>query len=588
MYQSTTRSVRPIPRLNIVIQVVGTRGDVQPLIAYGLELTKHNHRVRIATHATHKDLVKQNQLEFYPLAGDPSELMRFMVKNGGINLHLSTIFSEEIWKNRETMRIILETTWNSCICDNPDTGVPFTADVIIANPPSFGHIHCAEKLGIPLHIVFGMPWSETRQFPHPFSLSEDRNYQNYERNRESYENIAKLTWRGLHNVINHFRKEQLKLPELTKQQALSMMRNVPHTYCWSPSLIPKPADWNSNIDVSGYFFHPQASNGTLPQDLHTFLKNGDRPLYIGFGSIDGHDRERLFKIICHALERTGRRAIVCRKLVITENYEHTSIFPIGDFSHDLLFKYVDGICHHGGAGTTAAGLRAGLPTIVIPFFGDQYFWGDVVQQSGAGPGPLPAATLTTETLVSAITIISNDQVMKRVAQDLGNRIRNENGCQAAVESFHRQLPLQRMRSDLEGTYPACFRIPNYNLQVSWPVAQVLFSHELLTQDELIPWATQELYLDNNRVSDMGTQLLAQAISTSNTNLRVLYLGSNGITYEGAYRLAEMLKTNRTLNRLYFFENNLGDHGIQLLTEALAHCDRSLSHMDLNGSTLESD
>ncbi|CAM4749424.1 unnamed protein product [Rotaria magnacalcarata] len=207
---------------------------------------------------------------------------------------------------------------------------------------------------------------------------------------------------------------------------------------------------------------------------------------------------------------------------------------------------------------------------------------------GAGPGPLPAATLTTETLVSAITIISNDQVMKRVAQDLGNRIRNENGCQAAVESFHRQLPLQRMRSDLEGTYPACFRIPNYNLQVSWPVAQVLFSHALLTQDELIPWATQELYLDNNRVSDMGTQLLAQAISTSNTNLRVLYLGSHGITYEGAYRLAEMLKTNRTLNRLYFFENNLGDHGIQLLAQALAHCDRSLSHMDLNGSTLESD
>ncbi|CAF3345790.1 unnamed protein product [Rotaria socialis] len=99
---------------------------------------------------------------------------------------------------------------------------------------------------------------------------------------------------------------------------------------------------------------------------------------------------------------------------------------------------------------------------------------------------------------------------------------------------------------------------------------------------------EKLYLDHNCVSDMGAQQLAQAISANNTNLRVLLLGSNCITYEGAQHLAEMLKTNRTLNRLYLFDNNIGDRGIQLLAQALTLHNRTVTHIDLNGNTLESD
>jgi hypothetical protein len=158
----------PVPRLAIVILIVGTRGDVQPFIALSKALLACGHRVRLATHETFRKFVRENGIEFYPLAGDPADLMSFMVKNAGIVPSVSSIVAGDIAKSRRVIAEILASTWKACIEDDDETGVPFIAEAIIANPPSYGHVHCAQKLQIPLHMMFTMPWSPTGTFPHPF------------------------------------------------------------------------------------------------------------------------------------------------------------------------------------------------------------------------------------------------------------------------------------------------------------------------------------------------------------------------------------------------------------------------------------
>lgn len=137
-------------KLNIVIQVVGSRGDVQPFIAIGNELQKHGHRVRLATHDVFEDFVRQHGLEFYPIGGDPAELMAYMVKNPGLIPSMSSLRAGDIQSKRKMVATMLEGCWKSCIEADLMTGVPFTADAIIGNPPSFAHVHCAQALGCPV------------------------------------------------------------------------------------------------------------------------------------------------------------------------------------------------------------------------------------------------------------------------------------------------------------------------------------------------------------------------------------------------------------------------------------------------------
>lgn len=185
-------------RLNIVIQVVGSRGDVQPFIALGHELRKHGHRVRLATHDVFADFVRNSGggLEFYPIGGDPSELMAYMVKNPGLIPSMKTIKAGEITKKRLMVQEMLEGCWRSCV--EPDTlsNEPFVADAIIANPPSFAHVHCAQALGIPVHMMFTMPWTSTKSFPHPLANLKNTNGKEGIANFVSYGIVDWLTWQG--------------------------------------------------------------------------------------------------------------------------------------------------------------------------------------------------------------------------------------------------------------------------------------------------------------------------------------------------------------------------------------------------------
>ncbi|KAJ9125420.1 hypothetical protein QFC22_000381 [Naganishia vaughanmartiniae] len=508
--QSTPSSNRfPLdcPALNIVIQLVGSRGDVQPYLSLAIELILlGGHRVRIATHDDFKDFVLgtgrkvlrrrwesmvatghpkaqgrtvddgsrlASKLEFFAVGGSPKELMAYMVKKAGQS---------------------------------------FVCDALIANPPSFAAPHLAEAFGLPLMLSFTMAWSPTSQWAHPLVNIQKTNASARLSNYLSFGLAELMTWQGLGSVINKFRKRTLGLEKLTNREGggLADRLKIPFMYCWSPSVIPKPEDWKEHIDVVGYFFLDD-SNYQPSAELSAFLQSGPPPIYIGFGSIVVDDpdaltgepnlreeerfhslkRPNLVAIVFEATRLAGVRALVSAgwsNLGGTDVPEHVHL--LGPIPHEWLFasNRVAAVVHHGGAGTTAIGLRNGLPTVVIPFFGDQPWQGDMVANAGAGPKPIPYKKLNAQNLAEAITIALSPEAKESAAR-LGQAIRQEasvHGEATAVESFHRHLPLQHMRCDLQPEKVASWWSTKYALRLNSFAAAVLLKHGLLSESELEP------------------------------------------------------------------------------------------------------
>ena len=244
----------PPARMNIVIHVVGSRGDVQPFVSLGKVLKeKYGHRIRLATHLTFKSFVEGNGLEFFNIGGDPAELMAFMVNNPGLLPKMQTLKSGDIGRHRRGMYEIMKGCWRSCVetgngmqevdysrifknpCENLEMlESPFIADAIIANPPSFAHIHCAERLGVPLHLMFTMPWSPTQSFPHPLTTINHSNTEPSVTNLVSYALVEMMIWQGLGDILNRFRTKILNLRPVSLLWAPGLVSRlgIPFTYCW--------------------------------------------------------------------------------------------------------------------------------------------------------------------------------------------------------------------------------------------------------------------------------------------------------------------------------------------------------------------
>ncbi|KAK4140289.1 glycosyltransferase [Dichotomopilus funicola] len=503
----------PPPKLNVVIQIVGSRGDVQPFVALGQVLRDtYGHRVRIATHATFRKFVEDNGLEFFNIGGDPAQLMAFMVKNPGLMPGLDTLKSGDIKRRRQEIQEILMGCWRSCIEAGDGMGVappqhkkdepvderfvlpgapgvrPFVADAIIANPPSFAHIHVAEKLGIPLHMMFTMPWTPTRAFPHPLADVVAANTDAAITNYVSYALVEMMTWQGLGDVINRFRVSVLELEYISLLWAPGLLNRlrIPATYCWSPALTPKPADWTPEITVSGFFFLNLESNYTPEPDLAAFLAAGPPPVYIGFGSIVVDDPDGLTQTIFDAVIRSGVRAIVSKGwggFGSAGGDIPEGVFMLGNCPHDWLFKRVSAVVHHGGAGTTAAGILAGRATIVVPFFGDQIFWGSMVAKAGAGPAPIPYKKLTADNLAEAIQYALLPETQARAAE-LGGRIQQEQGADVGGKSFHQFLNTDMMRCSLAPSRVAVWRVRRSQVRLSALAATVLVREGWLKYSDL--------------------------------------------------------------------------------------------------------
>lgn len=505
----------PPPPLNVVIHVVGSRGDVQPFVALGKVLKEtYGHRVRLATHTTFRNFTEENGLEFFDIGGDPAELMAFMVKNPGLMPGMDSLRAGDVGKRRKGMYEIVQGCWRSCIEAGDGTGIrasddnldsrssldsgismdtdpsakPFVADAIIANPPSFAHIHCAEKLGIPLHLMFTMPWSPTQAFPHPLANVQSSNADPSITNFVSYALVEMMTWQGLGDIINRFRERSLGLEPVSLMWAPGMASRlrIPYTYCWSPALIPKPKDWGPHISISGFYFLSLASSFTPEPDLAVFLDAGPPPIYIGFGSIVVDDPNAMTKLIFEAVKKTGQRALVSKGwggFGADEMGIPDGVFMLGNVPHDWLFKHVSAVVHHGGAGTTAAGIALGRPTVIVPFFGDQPFWGAMVAKAGAGPIPVPSKQLTADKLASAILEALKPTTLQR-AQELGARISSEKGSDAGAQSFHDGLKVDSLRCAVAPSHAAVWRVKRTTVRLSAFAATTLGNEGLLDFNDL--------------------------------------------------------------------------------------------------------
>ncbi|KAL8820755.1 MAG: hypothetical protein Q9191_007451 [Dirinaria sp. TL-2023a] len=482
-----------IPVLNIVIMVIGSRGDIQPFLRIGKVLKEtYRHRVRIATHPAFKTFVeKDSGLEFFSVGGDPSELMSFMVKNPGLIPSMSTVKSGEIRRRRESMFEMFKGFWRACVNATDDETIvsnrkmmedakPFVADAIIANPPSFAHIHCAERLGVPLHLMFTFPYSPTQQFPHPLAnikaSNVDANYINF----MSYPLVEMMTWQGLGDLVNQFRVKTLGLEPVSTLWAPGQLfrLKVPYTYLWSPSLIPKPPDWGDEIDIAGFIFLDLASSFRPPESLSKFLESGPPPVYIGFGSIVIDDPDQFTNLIFEAVEKAGVRALVSKGWGGLGGEENVpdNIYLLENTPHDWLFPRVSAVVHHGGAGTTAIGLKCGIPTMIVPFFGDQPFWGAMVSKARAGAHrTIPYKDLTVDALADGIQQCLTAEA-KSNAQKIARSIAEEgDGAQNCVESFHRHLPLRGepcMRCTVFQDRVAVWRLKDSRLRLSALAAQI--------------------------------------------------------------------------------------------------------------------
>ncbi|KAI8008186.1 Sterol 3-beta-glucosyltransferase UGT80A2 [Camellia lanceoleosa] len=421
-----------LPPLQIVMLIVGTRGDVQPFVAIGKRLQEFGHRVRLATHSNFKEFVLAAGLEFFPLGGDPKVLVGHMVKNKGF----LPSGPSEIPIQRNQIKEIIFSLLPACTYPDPDTRVPFKVDAIIANPPAYGQTHVAEALKVPLHIFFTMPWTPTSEVSHPFSrVKQQVGY------RLSYQIVDALIWLGIWDIINEFRKKKLKLRPVTYLSGSYSSPDVPYGYLWSPHLVPKPKDWGPKIDVVGFCFLDLASNYVPPDSLVQWLENGRAPIYIGFGSLPVQEPEEMTNIIVKALQLTGQRGIINKGWGGLGNLAEPKdfVYSLDNCPHDWLFLRCAAVVHHGGAGTTAAGLKAACPTTVVPFFGDQPFWGERVHARGIGPPPIPIEEFSLEKLVNAIHFMQ-DPMVKQRAVELAKAMENEDGATGAVNAFYKHFP----------------------------------------------------------------------------------------------------------------------------------------------------
>ncbi len=215
---------------------------------------------------------------------------------------------------------------------------------------------------------------------------------------------------------------------------------TPTVYGFSAHVVPRPADWPPFCHVTGYWFLDTKADWSPPPDLEAFLQAGPKPVYIGFGSMRGTDERGFTKQVVSALARCGQRGILLTGWgALAQVPLPETIFAIDAVPHDWLFPQVAAVVHHGGSGTTAAGLRAGLPSLIVPFIGDQSFWGRQICERGLGPQPIEEMFLSAEALAQAITTMMTDQAMRQRAAVLGEEIRAEDGVGNVVRLVAQSL-----------------------------------------------------------------------------------------------------------------------------------------------------
>lgn len=419
--------------MRISILTVGTRGDVQPYVALGTALRSAGNAVKLATVKRYEPLVKAYGLDFGLLEDSPISFVERVITSRGNPL--SRAF--------ETRRVI--SSMMARLLDDALRLAQSADAIITSNLLIYPGYQITQEIGIPSIGTFLVPYLRTRAFPNPAFRSGRRSLS--ERgNLLTYDLFNEAIWQLYRGSLNR-QREGFGLAALPRfGMADRMLRDhYPFLCAYSPSVIPTPSDWTQDIHVTGYWFLDATTDWEPPAELQAFLDAGPAPVYVGFGSMNVKDPVAMARLIVEALRQTGQRGIVQSDSTdISEVDVPKEVFVLSEAPHGWLFPKMAALVHHGGAGTTAAGLRAGVPTIVVPAYGDQFFWGQRISALGVGPDPIPRKRLTAERLAAAVRLATNDHEMRQRAAAVARRVEAEDGLKRAVQLFE-TLSLQGPR-----------------------------------------------------------------------------------------------------------------------------------------------
>jgi sterol 3beta-glucosyltransferase len=412
--------------MRIAIIAPGTRGDVQPYIALGKGLQRAGHYIRLVTHLNFEDLVCAHGLEFWPMAGDvqaivQSETMQARIEQGNFISLIAQMAKESKLAAVQSAQDALAAAREMELVLAGMGGI-FTGFAI------------AEKLKLPCLQAYLVPFTPTRQFASVL-VPTLPGWLGTAPNRVSHHLTRQVMWQGLRSADALARQKVLNLPPAPRKGPFDSecTRGLPVLYGFSPAVIPAPPDWGPEIIVTGYWFLDAASEWSPPRALIDFLEAGPPPVYVGFGSMSSRNPEAAARLVLEALHISGQRAVLLSGWGgLRQDDLPASVLMLDSIPHAWLFPRMAAVVHHGGAGTTAAGLMAGVPSLVIPFFGDQPFWGRRIAELGVGPQPIPRKKLTAERLAQSILQAVTDPEIRQKAAALGAKIQAEDGTGRAA------------------------------------------------------------------------------------------------------------------------------------------------------------
>ncbi len=410
--------------MKIAIAAIGSRGDVQPYIALGAGLQKAGYEAILSAPAMFRDLAASYNLKHLPVGVNPQKIMEHpsmqaAAKSGNPIRLMRSMFREGL----PLIRRYLEEVYDNCR----------ECDAVILTQIPYGAYDAAEKRGIPF-IQAGLgPLYPTAAFP-----MIGLNFPDFHLgavNRFTYGLMDQAFWQFFRPFQNKWRREKLGLPPLPFGSPAARIRNNgPTVLGYSPSVFPPPADWLPEVRATGYWFLDKPDGWQPPDELTAFLDSGTSPVFVGFGSMPDADAQKTTQLVLDALRMSEARCVLQRGWSdLGSERLPGSVLRVDSIPHSWLFPRMAAVVHHGGAGTTAAGLRSGVPSIPTPYAADQFFWTRRVEMLGVGPKTISYHALTAEKLAGMIRQALTDTEMRGRAAAFGRRIESERGVEKAVE-----------------------------------------------------------------------------------------------------------------------------------------------------------
>lgn len=398
--------------MRILIAAAGSRGDVAPYTGLGAELRRAGYDVVLATTDAFAPLVRDAGLEFRSLPADLP--VRGGVTGKGELMRTAAAFITELGQG---------------FADAMDDG----ADLLLLSTTTapLGW-HLTEATGTPTLGVYLQPTAPTGDFPPVVTGSRSLGRL---ANRATGRFALRMADRVYEQAVAKLR-HRLQLPAVSPSEMRRRQEraNWPILHGFSTALVPRPSDWRSGLEVVGNWWPHHDAAERLPTDLEDFLRAGPRPVLIGFGSMASGDGERLSEIAVRALRRAGLRGIL-QSGSAGLAADGDDVLTIGDVPHALLFSRLAAVVHHGGAGTSAAALRAGVPAVTVPVTADQPFWAGRLAALGAATDPIPFRSLSAERLADSLDQVVRQQAHSRAAARAAQHLVTENGAGQALKAI---------------------------------------------------------------------------------------------------------------------------------------------------------